>query len=128
MIKKVSLQEFVLIYFFIIIVSQSCRTFIDEKNKVISIGKISTESTYMKNGNVKIVYHFKGKKYRDVASFDAKQFGYGNMFLIYIDKTDPFTYIIPEPKVKVFNLKDFVVKCNECKTDTIDFRLTEAID
>ena len=75
-----------LIFFFEV---NACTSPIEPKNKICTVAKITTGKVFSKGGRKNYAYFYQGKLYLHSASFDAKYFTYGDMFLIYIDKTNP---------------------------------------
>ena len=97
----------------------SCASQINSENKICTVAKITLGSVASKNGAMKFGYFYKGNLYLDIARFDARYFTYGDMFLIFIDKSNPKKYEILKPRQKVDDSRNFY------KLDNINYYLDE---
>lgn len=78
------------------------------------------------HGNVTIVYFYKGKKYQDFRSFDARELTYDDMFLMFIDKTNPKHDEIPNHPEKIADPRNFPQKSHiEYSLDEEDLKKLE---
>ena len=97
----------------------ACTSPIEQKNKICTIAKITTGKVFSKNGRKEYAYFYKGKLFLDVGGFDARYFTYGDMFLIYIDKTNPKKHENLRNLKKIYNSRVFE------KVDNINYYLDE---
>lgn len=111
LLRKISILLSVILF--------SCDNIIPPEKKVLTVAKLSGKPTFGKNGLKSYVYYFKGKEYFGTASFDAREFNYGDMFLIYIDNTNPHNVSEPTPNIKV-NPIDTLNNCISSQIINID--------
>ena len=97
----------------------SCSSPIKLENKICTIAKITDEPVVMKGGVHQFVYFYQGQKYSDVAHFDNRYFKVNDMFLVFIDKSNPGKYEMTKPMQRIFNAREIQ------KVDSINYHLDE---
>jgi hypothetical protein len=107
--------SFAIFFLFLI----SCKEKIKPVNKIYTVAKITKGQVFTKGGRKEYAYFYKGKLFLDVSSFDARYFTYGDMFLIYIDKTKPENHGNLRNLKKIYNSRDFE------KVDSVNYYLDE---
>ena len=103
----------------IIFTLSTCTSPIDSENKICTVAKITLGAVASKNGAKQFAYFYRGKLFLDIARFDARYFTFGDMFLIFIDKTNPEKYEMLKPRQKINNSRSFE------KIDSINYYLDE---
>lgn len=103
---------------FILILISSCKE-IKKENKVAVVGKIVFSPVRGRNSSKNIVYFYKGVLYKSSLQFNTVQFKNNDMFLMFIDKTNPKNKYVPYPTQEIYNSRDFE------KVDSINYYLDE---
>jgi hypothetical protein len=123
--------SWIAILLFCIMCFVDCREKIKLENKVGIMAKILRPSI-AKNGAKTFAYFYKGKKYLDSFTFDARYFSYGDKFLIFIDKSNPELWNMPRPINERHSLKDSLKFLQEGPmkfyVDSIDLSRLDSIE
>ena len=105
-------------FYFVLILNSSCKE-IKKENKVAVIGKIVFSPVRGRNSSMKIAYFYKGMLYKSSFQFNTVQFKINDMFLMFIDKTNPKNRYVPYPTQEIYNSREFE------KIDSINYYLDE---
>jgi hypothetical protein len=106
----------------------SCNEPIKLEDKICLLAKIIERTTYTKGGTKVYAYVYKGKTYLDFSSFDNRILGIGDMFLIFVNKKNPYINEIVNPRSKIILLDDSIsIKKNNCNIDSLDLNILQEI-